>query len=347
MSLTYRTKRRLYRAGLIGGIVLMVVILVGFCWVIWLERYVVYTGDGATLNFDLKDTPSAGQIATPPVEGETVPMYINEGLDAIDLNQELAQLKGFYIDGDMLQNDIEGARDIVATLPSNTAVMLEVKSIWGQFNYTSKVSNVTISNRVDTIQVDKLITDITSRNLYAVAVLPAFRDRYFFLINNQNTSMGLAVKSKGYLWQDNDSCYWFDPADPDTISRLQNIVDELKALGFDEVVFSEFRIPDTDRIVFSADRNETIKKTAQALVTSCATDNFAVSFLVTDSNFPMPEGRSRLFIENVGPKNVGAVAAKMNFPNPQAQLVFLCTTNDTRYDDYSVMRPITMASTNK
>ena len=30
MSLTYRTKRRLYRASLIGGIVLLVVILIGF-----------------------------------------------------------------------------------------------------------------------------------------------------------------------------------------------------------------------------------------------------------------------------------------------------------------------------
>ena len=60
MNLTYRTKRRLYRAGLIGGIVLLVVILIGFCWVIWLERYVVYTRDGATLNFDVTNTPSAG-----------------------------------------------------------------------------------------------------------------------------------------------------------------------------------------------------------------------------------------------------------------------------------------------
>ena len=345
MSLTYRTKRRLYRAGLIGAIVLLVVILVGFCWVIWLERYVVYTRDGATLNFELSDSPGAGQIAMPPSAGETVPIYVNEGLDAIDLDRELTQLKGYYIDGEMLQNDVAGARDIVATLPSNTAVMVEVKSIWGQFNYTSNVSNVTISNRVDTIAVDKLITDITSRNLYAVAVVPAFRDRYFFLINNSNTSMGLAVKRKGYLWQDEDSCYWFDPTDNDTISRLQSIVEELKGLGFDEVVFSEFRIPNTDSIVFNEDKTEAIKKAAQTLVTSCATDSFAVSFLVTDSDFPMPEGRSRLFIENVGPKNVGAVVAKLNFTNPESKLVFMSTTNDTRYDDYGVMRPITMAST--
>ena len=346
MSITYRTKRRLQRAGLIGLIVLLVVILAGFCWVIWLERYVVYTRDGATLNFELKDTPGAGQLAQPPSAGETVPIYVNEGLDAIDLNRELGQLNGYYIDGDTLQNDISGARDIVATLPSDTAVMVEVKSIWGQFNYSSNVSNVTRSNRVDTEQVDKLITDITSRNLYAVAVLPAFRDRYFFLINNKNTSMGLAIPRKGYLWQDEDNCYWFDPTDNDTISWLQQIVTELKGLGFDEVVFTEFRVPNTDRIVFKEDKKEAIKKAAQTLVTTCATDNFAVSFMTTDSSFPMPDGRTRIYMENVGPKNVGAVAALLNFENPQAKLVFMCNTNDTRYDEYGVMRPISMAATN-
>ena len=62
MSLTYRTKRRLQRAGLIGAILLLVLILVVFCWVIWLERYVVYTSDGAKLDFELSANPGAGQV---------------------------------------------------------------------------------------------------------------------------------------------------------------------------------------------------------------------------------------------------------------------------------------------
>ena len=157
--------------------------------------------------------------------------------------------------------------------------------------------------------------------------------------------MGLAIKGKGYLWQDNDNCYWFNPSNQEALNWLKSIVTELKSLGFDEVVFSEFRIPDTDRIVLKGDRTEILKTAAQTLVTNCATDSFAVSFLGSDSSFPMPEGRSRLYMENVGPKNVGAVVAKLNFANPQAQLVFMCNTNDTRYDEYGVMRPIAMAST--
>ena len=346
MNLTYRTKRRLQRAGLIGATVLLLLILIGFCWVIWLERYVVYTRDGATLNFDVVDLPGAGQLAMPPSADETVPIYVNEGLDAIDLNKELTQISGYYIDTETLQTDVAGARDIVATVPSNTAIMLEVKTIWGQFNYSSNVSNATISSRVDVTQVDSLITDITSRNLYAVAVVPAFRDRYFFLANNRNTSLGLAIKGKGYLWQDNDSCYWFDPTDNNTIVWLEEIVRELKALGFDEVVFSEFRIPKTENIVFDGDKTNAIQKVAQTLVTACATDSFAVSFMTSESSFPRPDGRSRLFMQDVGPKNVDAVAAMVDMENPQAGLVFMCNTNDTRYDAYSVMRPVAMAIAN-
>ena len=60
----------------------------------------------------------------------------------------------------------------------------------------------------------------------------------------------------------------------------------------------------------------------------------------------MPDGRTRIYMQDVGPKNVGAVAAQLNFENPQAKLVFMCNTNDTRYDEYSVIRPISMAVKN-
>ena len=52
-NLTFTTKRKLQRIGLIAAILIMVLILFWFCWVIWLERYVVYTREGAQLNFEL------------------------------------------------------------------------------------------------------------------------------------------------------------------------------------------------------------------------------------------------------------------------------------------------------
>ena len=101
-----------------------------------------------------------------------------------------------------------------------------------------------------------------------------------------------------------------------------------------------------ENIVFDGDKTNAIQKVAQTLVTACATDSFAVSFMTSESSFPRPDGRSRLFMQDVGPKNVDAVAAMVDMENPQAGLVFMCNTNDTRYDAYSVMRPVAMAIAN-
>ena len=123
MSLTFTTKRRLQRIGIAALALLMVGVLVWFCWVIWLERYVVYTDKGATLNFDLED-PGTGNLAAPPSADETVSIYYNEGENAIDANAELAQITGYYIDSATLQDNITGTQELIAALPSGSAVMM-------------------------------------------------------------------------------------------------------------------------------------------------------------------------------------------------------------------------------
>lgn len=345
MKLTFLAKRRLQRIGLVSLVLILVLILVWFCWVIWLERYVVYSDDGATLNFNVSNRPGTGQIANPPSADETVPIYVNEGSNTVNLKKEMTQISGYYVDTDMLQNDINTVRNTIATLPSGTAVVLELKNIWGSFYYTTNVPDSTLSNKIDVSAVDSLITDITSRNLYVVAQIPAFRERYYFLIDNSNTSCGLAQSGKGYLWADDEKCYWMDPTDGDTLTWLRSIVQELKDLGFDEVVFTEFRIPVTDRISFKADRTQAIRDAADSMVANCATDNFVVSFMTSDSSFPLPQGNCRIYLENVSAKNVGAVVAQLNIENPEVRVVFVSNTSDTRFDEYGVIRPISMHST--
>lgn len=339
MKLTYTAKRRWQRVGIFALILALAAILVWFCWVIWLERYVTYSSDGASLNFNPAD-PGAGQVAKPPSAEETIPIYINEGSDTINTSTALTPITGYYIDTDTLIDDLSGARDAVATLPAGTAVMVELKNIWGSFFYTSELPDATLSTKLDTHAVDSLITDITSRNLYAIAVVPAFRDRSYFLISNSHTSAGLPMSKKGYLWSDDQKCYWFNPTSAATQNWLAQIAVELKELGFDEVVFSEFRFPNTNNVKFSGDRTEAIVKAAANLVSTCSTDSFAVSFLSSDSSFVLPEGRSRLYLENVSAKNAAAIAATTQVADPTINLVFLATTNDTRFNDYSVIRPI-------
>ena len=69
-------------------------------------------------------------------------------------------------------------------------------------------------------------------------------------------------------------------------------------LGFDEVVFDEYYFPETDQIIFSGDKKATLESTAQTLVTACATESFAVSF-VSDGTWEAPTGRSRVYREDI------------------------------------------------
>lgn len=340
-NLTFTAKRRLQRIGLISAIVIMVLILFWFCWVIWIERYVVYSREGATIDTSLPERYAGGQVAAPPSVDETIPIYINEGSDTINTEVTLSKLNGYYIEQEQLAEDLSTVKDVIATLPAESTVLLELKSILGRFNYQSTLPNATLASNIDTQAVNGLITEITSRNLYAVAMIPAFRDRAYVL----NMNAFFLKDARGYGWIDDQKCYWLDPTDNGTMNWLIQIVEELRAMGFDEVVFTEFRIPSSDGIKFSGDRDAAIKAAAAKLVETCATANFVVSFATNDTTFTLPEGaQSRIYLTDVGAKDADAAAAKVPVADTETQLVFLATSTDTRYNKYGCLRPIITAS---
>ena len=77
------------------------------------------------------------------------------------------------------------------------------------------------------------------------------------------------------------------------------------------------------------------------ILESCASEAFTISFVVSDAGFALPEGsRTRIYLENVAAEMVGATAAQVTVESPEIYLVFISSTNDTRYDDYGVLRPI-------
>ena len=154
-------------------------------------------------------------------------------------------------------------------------------------------------------------------------------------------SDGLPTKG-GYLWADADYCYWLNPGSEGTLTWLSQIVTELKELGFDEVVFDEFRFPDTEKIVFKGDKTEALVKAAQTLVTACATDSFAVSF-VQERDFKLPEGRSRLYVPDATAAEVGSIVSQAQVTDPALNLVFLTEVHDTRFEVSSVLRPLDAA----
>lgn len=339
MRMPYRTRQLLVRIAIIALIVILVAALAFFCWFTWLERYVVYTRDaGAVLDMQISPQVALGEEAVPVAQEETVSIYYNEGDNAINTSRELTQLVGYYADAAALEAGVSVVAEQIKALPAGTPVMLDVKSPKGIFYYSSGVST-NWSTQVDTAAMDELIASLDKKGVYLIARLPALRDYYFGLTQ---TSNGLFVSSGAYLWADEDYCYWLDPTKQGTVSYLVQIVTELKSLGFDEVVFDEFRFPDTNDLRFSGDRAQTIADTAKTLVASCASDDFAVSF-VGQAGFALPEGRSRLYLKDAVAAQADAIAQQTGLTDPAIRLVFLTQVHDTRFDAYSVLRPLEAA----
>lgn len=338
MTIPYRTQQFLKH---LAGTLLLLLVLGAVAWglwFLWLQRFVIYTRDaGAVLNFEMPQTAASGQAAVPPEE-VPVEIYYNEGDGKVNLSTELTQLNGFYVTGSALASDPAGVWDQIQSLPAGTPVMLDVKSIYGTFYYSTGTGRP-LNDAADIPAVDALISRLKSSNYYAIARVPALRDREYGL---NNTNEGLPV-SGGYLWMDEDGCYWLNPARQAIVSYLMDIATELRDLGFDEVVFDDFYFPDTSKIVFNGDKTQTLEETAQTLVNGCATQSFAVSF-VSDGTWKEPEGRSRVYREDINDAiKLMELTDSLTMENPEARLVLITSNLDTRFEVYGVMRPIELA----
>jgi len=336
MKLPYRTRQRLIRISIILLVIAFVALLIFGLWLLWVKRFIVYTRDGAKLDFDLPAELPKGEEARPPQEEDLPPLYFITEEDALTNSTELLQLKGYYADAEALK-DIPAVKSQIQQLEAGTAVMVDVKNAYGSFFYSSDLGPLTTT--VDVEAMDELLMYLKNSKYYTIARLPALRDREYGL---HHTIDGIAVKSGGYLWVDDGGCYWLNPTSQGTVSHLVQIVTELKELGFDEVVFEEFRFPDTDNMAFSGDKAKALTSAAQTLVTTCATERFAVSFVST-GQFTPPTGRSRIYWKAAEAYKAADIAANAGVADPKINLVFLTEVHDTRFDEFSVLRPLEAA----
>lgn len=339
MNITYRTKRRMQHIGTIVLALLLVFIVFWFCWVIWLERYIVYTRDNdAILDLEFNANELVGEVAQPPSSGGTgITIYYNEGDNAVEFTNELTQLDGYYIDGDMLINDISEVWDLLDNLSSGTPVMIDLKGGYGSFYYSSSLSDAIISQSVSVSSVNELIQELKNRGFYTIARISAFRD-YNYGLNHVNS--GLPVAGKQYLWADEGGCYWLNPTDSTVLNWISSIVLEIRDLGFNEVLLTDFRFPASDKYSFSGDKDAALLSAANTLLEKCSSATFTLSFCVDNAAFGLPEGRSRIYLEDVGASNAATKASQTTITNPEVRLVFLAENNDTRYNEYGVLRPI-------
>ena len=333
MSIPYRHKRMLVRIGTVLAALLLVFIVTWLCWVVWLQRYVIYTDNGAELNFELSSYELSGKEAVQPKAEQNISIFYNEGADAIDTTHEVTQLNGYYITSEMFQQDIDYVMLQIERFPSGTPVMIDMKGGFGSFFYQSNLPDAVISASTNIEKVSQLITRLHTKGFYTIARISAFQDRSY---GETHVSSGLYMLNRRGLWMDSEGMYWLDPTNATTTSWITSQVLELRDMGFDEVLLDDFCFPSSDQYIFTGDK-------AATLMSTCGNNKFVLSFQTSDPAFILPEGRCRQYISGVSAPGIAQTAAQLEISDPEIRMVFLAESGDTRYEKYSVLRSIHVA----
>lgn len=339
MFFSYRARQWWKRFFMLLLYIAVIAVAVAACLLLWLRRFLVYTPDGAYLQFSPMENTSAAVLPEKPDQQRVNIVYVEEKTEDLPQEQEPEpqRLTGYYVDIYQLLEDPDRIFEQVQQLPAGTAVLVDVKNYWGYYYYSSSLG--TISGLGDVAKMDALLAWMADSDLYMIARIPGFRD-YEFALSNLNCAI---KKANGYPWIDSNNSHWLDPTHDATLAHMIQVIKELRGLGFDEVVLQNFEIPEGNGVHFTADRTQALQTAAQALVTACDTERFTVSFVVSDYGLRLPEGNSRLYLMDVAAADLQDTLALLEIEDPLSQVVVFAQTNDTRYDICGTLHPLEQA----
>ena len=234
--------------------------------------------------------------------------------------------------------DIDAVNSAMAAQETPQTVMLDLKSIYGNFYYSSGTPGA-VTSSADTKAIDALIDRLAQQDgPYLIARIASLSDTNFALAHQ---SCGLPLRS-GALWMDEHGCYWLDPMEETVQEYLASIAQELASMGFDEVVFDDFRIPESGNIIYQSElsREDAAAEAAKAIRTLLEDTPIRVSF--NSSNAGVAESSGRIYLVTEDGSAVAGLVESLqdSLEDPAAQIVFLTPSRDTRFEGYGLLRPL-------
>ena len=230
------------------AIVLLTLVLLAACVYLFLQRYMTFT-DSGEVRLDLpffqkeetgapegQEDPDAGDmnlvIDDAPGEGEE---DAGEGPAAPYGDHRLAGLAALPADGAALEAALsaQGANGFVYTVKDNT----------GRVFYDSAVAlRDAVAGGPDSALLEELCG---GENVISVARLNCFHDSYYAFAHMESAGI---CQSSGYIWYDNLSYHWLDPAKEQARSYIIDLALECARLGFDELLLEDMCYPSAGKV---------------------------------------------------------------------------------------------------
>ena len=253
--------RTVYRGqGKYGWIVTLIVtllvlaLLAGLWLFYYLQRFIVYDkdtlrlvlpserGEGETLSTDSNEP-----VATfTPVDVQiVVDQTYFSSVEAITVG-DLHGVHARFLSGDALtQARLDG---LSVGMGDYDALVLEMKPTSGLLRYHSSMPIAISYNVNGELNISEPLEKLRSKNAYLIARVSALADtsmatRYAPIALKNSNGSGVFVQ---------DGTAWLDPYSETVRDYLSGLMQEMKELGFDEVLFNGFYLPDSPLLQYSA-----------------------------------------------------------------------------------------------
>lgn len=337
---SYRNKRLLRRTLLTALAVLLGIAALIICRFLYLGRFVRYDSSGAHLDYAQKlEANRYAATAQAPEEDFSFDVVLESYEEDTAAQAGLSQLTGYHITTTMLASGVDEVRAALDELDDYNAILLDVKSVYGSFYYSTSITGAAKATVLDVKQVDALIRELASRkNLTLIARVPAFSDPEYSL-KHQSQALPLA---SGALWTDENDCYWMNPYSNDVQGYLSSIALELAGLGFDEVLFDNFYFPDSERISWTGDvtKQEAILDAADNLSANLLNQSIRLCLGTSDPEVAAYGQRAFLTTNNASQVASDTQTLSEVFSDTAAQIVYITDSRDTRFDACGAFRPL-------
>ena len=327
------------RIGLTVLVAVLLLLVLIVCRFLYLDRFVHYKDGSATLDYSQALTPSSAQPQ--PLDPEEFPFetILTPDESEAAAASAAARLSGYYVSTTMLAKHLDEVEQVLFSDTDYNAVVVDVKSVYGNFYYSSKLTNAQYAT-ADIAAIDRFLATLCAKQgVTVIARVPAFSDPNYALAHQ---SQGLPLYS-GALWTDDNGCYWMNPYSNDVQGWLVSIALELEGLGFDEVLFDQFYFPDSDRIAWNSPdvtRQEAVLDAANSIITSLSGSKILPCFGSSDPQ--IAEMAHRIFISSTDAADVAQTTEALAdaIVDPVRQIVFFTSSRDTRFQQCGVIHPL-------
>lgn len=251
----YRGKRKC-RWVITLCVMLVAVLIVLAVWLFnYMQRFIVYDKDGLSLvlPFEREETADApgndDEEHRGPVPSVDAEIVIDEpGFEDVELGagQGLEEMHALYVPADSVT--AANLAGYASTIPGSdkNALVLQLKTSDGFFHYKSAVALADSYGVNGTEDIGEALFALKEKGVYLVAEISTLHDD---AMATRNTP--LAMKTSAGAVVTDASGSWLDPYHEGTRSYLVSILEELDALGFDEVLLTGLSFPQADDVVFS------------------------------------------------------------------------------------------------